>query len=91
MNLLLALALAALANAAAARTLPYVDSRGGDPVGRPGRPCVPDLLEKMFGDYGATARIPTLRVYGENDLYMGRDNPHAWRQAFEDFLRRNGF
>jgi dienelactone hydrolase len=98
---------------------------GGNPATRPADPCRPDQLRKLFAGYGATARMPTLWLYSENDKYFGKDYPRewfeafvaaggkgefvqlpphgedghasfsrnsaAWRPAFEDFLRRNGF
>lgn len=60
----------------------FAGGGGGDPVGRPGNPCRPDLLEKMFAAYGATARIPTLWLYSENDKYFGKENPRKWFNAF---------
>lgn len=103
----------------------FAGGGGGNPTNRPGDPCRADQLRKLFAGYGATARIPTLWLYSENDKYFGREypqewfkafvaaggkgefvqlpahgedghgsftrNPAAWRPAFEDFLRRNGF
>jgi dienelactone hydrolase len=122
----------AAAIAIAAKNIPgvvaavnFAGGGGGNPATRPGDPCRPDELRKLFAGYGATARTPTLWLYSENDKYFGRDhpqewfkafvaaggkgefvqlpahgedghgsftrNPQAWRPAFEDFLRRNGF
>jgi len=126
----------AVAIALAAKKLPgivaavnFAGGGGGDPVGRPGNPCRPDLMEELFASYGATSRIPTLWLYSENDKYFGKENPHkwfnaflnkggvgefvqlpplppelgddghssftkntsAWRPAFEEFIKRNGF
>lgn len=106
-------------------TVNFAGGGGGNPIDKPEQPCRPDLLEKMFAGYGATAKIPTLWVYSENDQYFGKvrprewfkafqdaggkgefvqlpahgkdghpsftSNPTAWKPAFEDFLRRNGF
>ncbi|HET9734801.1 MAG TPA: dienelactone hydrolase [Burkholderiales bacterium] len=103
----------------------FAGGGGGNPTERPGDPCRPDQLRKLFAGYGTTARIPTLWLYSENDKYFGREhpqawfkafvaaggkgefvqlpahgedghgsftrNPAAWRPAFEDFVRRNGF
>jgi dienelactone hydrolase len=106
----------------------FAGGGGGDPVGRPGSPCRPDLLRELFASYGG-APTPTLWIYSENDRYSGSRhprewfeafvakggngrlvqlppmpaelgddghatftrNPGAWRPAFEDFLRSNGF
>lgn len=103
----------------------FAGGGGGNPTARPGDPCRADLLRRLFAGYGATARIPTLWLYSENDKYFGKEhpqewfkafvaaggkgefvqlpahgedghpsftrNPGAWKPAFEDFLRRNGF
>lgn len=55
---------------------------GGDPVGRPGRPCRPDLLEAAFSSYGQRARIPTLWLYSTNDKFFGDTYPRQWFDAF---------
>lgn len=65
----------------------FAGGGGGDPVRRPGNPCRPDRLEDLFGDYGKSARIPTLWLYSENDAFWGKKIPHAW---FEAFLRNGG-
>ena len=60
---------------------------GGDPVGRPGSPCRPDLLEAVFSSYGQRARIPTLWLYSTNDKYFGEKYPKQW---FDAFIRSGG-
>jgi dienelactone hydrolase len=107
----------------------FAGGGGGDPAGRPAVPCRSDLMQKLFASYGATARVPVLWLYSENDKYWGAKlpqqwfsaftkaggvgefgqlpalpaalgddghasftrNPSAWRQPFEDFIRKNGF
>ena len=60
----------------------FAGGGGGNPEQRPGRPCGPEKLRRLFGDYGATARLPTLWIYTENDLYMGPAYPREWFDAF---------
>jgi dienelactone hydrolase len=60
----------------------FAGGGGGNPVDKPGDPCRPDLLARLFAAYGKTARIPTLWLYSENDRYFGKDHPHAWFKAF---------
>jgi dienelactone hydrolase len=60
----------------------FAGGGGGNPTERPGDPCRPDQLRKLFADYGATARIPTLWLYSENDKYFGKEHPQAWFKAF---------
>ena len=61
----------------------FAGGGGGDPKGRPQDPCGPSLLKKMFADYGKTARIPTLWIYTENDMYFGPKLPKTWFDAFK--------
>jgi dienelactone hydrolase len=63
-------------------TVNFAGGGGGDPVAHPGEPCSADRLAKVFGDYGATARLPTLWVYTKNDLYMGERAPKQWFAAY---------
>lgn len=76
--------------AAAARNLPgvvaainFAGGGGGNPKTQPRRPCAPQRLERLFGQYGATARIPTLWIYTENDQYLGAVHPREWFEAFK--------
>ena len=80
--------------AVAAKNIPGVTAAvnfagggGGAPDRRPERPCREDLLAGLFTSYGATARIPTLWLYSENDRYWGKQAPRAW---FEGFVARGG-
>ncbi len=61
----------------------FAGGGGGNPKTQPGKPCRPDLLEKMFASYGATSRVPTLWLYSENDQYMGNVHPRRWFEAFK--------
>ncbi len=60
----------------------FAGGGGGNPETQPMRPCGTPLLERMFADYGKTARGPTLWVYTENDQYMGPKFPKEWFDAF---------
>jgi len=60
----------------------FAGGGGGRPMSHPGQPCHHDRLTRMFAAYGATARIPTLWVYSENDRYWGQDKPREWFSAF---------
>jgi dienelactone hydrolase len=79
----------ATAIALAAKNIPgvvaavnFAGGGGGNPRQRPARPCRDDLLAQLFASYGATARIPTLWLYSENDQYWGREIPRTWFQGF---------
>lgn len=84
----------ATAIALAAKNLPgviaavnFAGGGGGNPETRPERPCGNDRLTELFASYGATARIPSLWLYSENDRYFGTEKPRAW---FEAFTARGG-
>jgi CubicO group peptidase (beta-lactamase class C family) len=81
----------ATAIAAASKNIPgvmaavnFAGGGGGNPETQPERPCRDDLLKALFASYGATARIPTLWLYSENDRYFGKVLPHAWFRAFTE-------
>jgi dienelactone hydrolase len=61
----------------------FAGGGGGRPDTHPGEPCLPAQLEKMFGDYGKTARIPTIWVYAENDQYFKPKYTKAWFDAYQ--------
>jgi dienelactone hydrolase len=60
----------------------FAGGGGGDPANRPENPCRPDLMQKLFGTYGTTARVPMLWFYSENDRYWGKLLPKKWFDAF---------
>ncbi len=62
----------------------FAGGGGGNPETQPGNPCAPQRLEAMFGSYGKTAKMPTLWLYTENDLFMGPKFPKEWFAAFKD-------
>lgn len=64
----------------------FAGGGGGNPKTQPGNPCAPASLESLFGTYGRTARVPTLWVYTENDLFLGAEGPRQWVAAY----RRGG-
>ena len=60
----------------------FAGGGGGDPKGRPQRPCSPQQLERMFEAYGKTAQVPMLWIYTENDMYFGPKYPKEWFDAY---------
>lgn len=60
----------------------FAGGGGGNPIDRAERPCSPDQLHKLFATYGATAHLPTLWLYSENDKYFGKTYPQDWFKAF---------
>ncbi|MFZ6760111.1 alpha/beta hydrolase family protein [Undibacterium sp. Ji50W] len=60
----------------------FAGGAGGIPAERPGEPCQPGKLEKMYGSFGAGARAPMLWIYTENDQYFGPRYSQAWHAAF---------
>ena len=62
----------------------FAGGGGGNPETQPERPCRDDLLKQLFASYGATARVPTLWLYSENDKYFGKVKPQEWFRAFTE-------
>jgi dienelactone hydrolase len=60
---------------------------GGDPKLRPGRPCSSSQLDELYGQYGSSAKVPSLWLYSPNDRYWGPRLPHQW---FQSFVRAGG-
>lgn len=80
------IAVASLALPGVVGTINFAGGGGGNPDTRTANPCFPAGLERMFADYGRTARVPTLWVYTENDRWMGSRYPRQWFEAY----RANG-
>ncbi len=78
------IAVAALMPTGVQAAINFAGGSGGNPQGSPRRPCQPNRLERTFGGYGRTARMPTLWLYTENDLYFGPKYPREWFEAFRD-------
>lgn len=81
----------ATAIAVAAKNIPgvigavnFAGGGGGNPETRPGNPCRPDLMKKLFEQYGGSTKIPTLWLYSENDKYFGKNYPQEWFKGFAD-------
>jgi CubicO group peptidase (beta-lactamase class C family)/dienelactone hydrolase len=62
----------------------FAGGGGGRPDTHPEQPCSQDRMTELFASYGATARIPTLWLYSENDKYWGAAIPRVWHKAFVD-------
>ena len=77
------IALAARTPAGLVAAVNFAGGGGGNPETRPGEPCLPNLLEAMFRDYGKGARVPSLWIYTENDLYFRPLYTRAWFDAFK--------
>jgi dienelactone hydrolase len=87
----IAVAMAAKGTPGVRAAINFAGGGGGNPDTRPNQPCRPDLLEDLFRGYGATARIPTLWLYSENDRFFGPELPRQWFQAFADRGGRGEF
>src|SRR5262249_55606228 len=46
---------------------------------------------ELFATYAATARIPTLWLYSENDKYWGPTLPRSWLETFTEHGGRGQF
>lgn len=76
------IAVAALNPEGVKLTINFAGGAGGNPKLSPQRPCAPVAIERMLGGYGRTARVPTLWIYTENDMYFGPKYPKEWFDAF---------
>jgi len=61
----------------------FVGGLGGNPTESPSKSCKPEQVAAIYGQFGKTARIPTLWLYAENDLFWGADVPKQWFDAFK--------
>ena len=77
------IAMAALNPAGTIAVVNFAGGGGGDPKDRPQSPCAPQRMERLFADYGRTARVPSLWIYTENDMYFGPRLPEEWFEAFK--------
>jgi dienelactone hydrolase len=60
----------------------FAGGHGGNPRDRPGEPCQAFALERLFGQWGAKSKAPTLWVYTENDKYFGPQHTRRWHESF---------
>jgi dienelactone hydrolase len=77
-----ALALASRNPAQVAAIVNFSGGRGGHDRDRPLRNCAPERLVAAAGDYGRTARLPTLWLYAANDTYFPPDLSGRMAEAF---------
>jgi dienelactone hydrolase len=60
----------------------FAGGRGGHIGDRPNNNCAPDRLIAAAGSYGATARIPVLSIYSENDTYFAPSISKPLNEAY---------
>ena len=60
----------------------FAGGAGGDPAKHAGQPCQADRLQATYAGFGATARVPTLWIYTQNDQWMGATEPQRWFEAY---------
>jgi dienelactone hydrolase len=60
----------------------FAGGGGGNPKTQSQRPCGPQQLERTYGGYGKTAKVPMLWIYTENDMYFGSAYPKEWFNAY---------
>ena len=81
------LTLSSLNPPAVAAVVDFAGGRGGYADGKPNNNCAPDRLVEAAGEYGKTARVPTLWVFTENDLFF---NPSLSRRMAEAYKGAGG-
>ena len=79
-----AVAIAALNPSGIVASINFAGGGGGNPKTRARAPCAPVLLQRLFADYGRSARVPMLWLYTENDLYWGAQYPKDWLAAYRE-------
>jgi len=62
----------------------FAGGGGGNPSDRPENPCSAYRLARLYSDYGAASKVPTLWLYSENDRYWGAELPKKWFKGFVD-------
>jgi len=65
----------------------FAGGRGGYARKQPNSNCAPDRLVSAAGDYGRTARVPTLWIYTQNDLFFA---PSISRGMYDAFTGNGG-
>jgi dienelactone hydrolase len=81
-----ALAVAAKNEAGVVAAINFAGGSGGRPKTHPGEPCRGDRLGVTLASY-ATAKVPTLWLYSQNDQYWGAQLPKGW---FDRFANNGG-
>jgi len=82
-----ALALASRNLPSVAAIINFAGGRGGRSNNRPDNVCAPDRLVSTAGEFGRTARTPTLWLYSQNDTYFG---PKLSRRMADEFHAAGG-
>ncbi|HEY1542282.1 MAG TPA: CocE/NonD family hydrolase [Xanthobacteraceae bacterium] len=77
-----ALALASRAPTGVAAIINFAGGMGGRSYDRPDNNCAPDRLIATAGEFGRTARVPTLWIYTANDSYFAPRLSGAMAAAF---------
>jgi dienelactone hydrolase len=60
----------------------FAGGRGGRVGGKPNNNCNPDKLVEATGEFGRSARVPTLWIYIENDTYFGPELSKRMHAAY---------
>lgn len=55
---------------------------GGYPGQLPGKSCQPEVLTKLYLEYGRRTSIPGIWLYAANDELWGPDSPKKWAEAY---------
>jgi dienelactone hydrolase len=62
----------------------FAAGRGGRVGGKPNNNCAPDKLVAATGEFGASARVPMLWIYTENDTFFGPALSKRMHQAYTE-------
>ena len=61
----------------------FAGGTGGDPKGRPGRPCGTSEIAHQWRQ-SSPEQPPMLWLYWQNDLYWGAEQPRLWHRVFTE-------
>lgn len=79
-----ALALASSNPVSVRAVLNFAGGRGGRSFDQPNNNCAPERLVAAAGEFGRTARTPTLWIYTQNDTFFGPELSRRMSEAFRN-------
>ncbi len=62
----------------------FAGGSGGNPETRPGNPCSPVAIQRLWAEKAQAASVPMLWIYWHNDLYWGAEWPQRWAAAWKE-------
>lgn len=60
----------------------FAGGSGGNPETKPGEPCSPQAVGRLWGNLATNAKVPMVWLYWPNDKYWGPEVPKTWHKAW---------